>query len=553
MLLKSLLILTIKYFGLMKHFWYIYGSSKLTVITVASAMFILWGCTKGIAKNEEPFERLLKNVAIHSKIFNRDLYYAILLPENYNVSTDSYPTIYLLHGYGDDQTSWWQDGLIQYYSDLQVEETGPVIFVMPQGFNSYYVNRYDGGLPYMDYFTTELVPEIDSLYRTKKDKTQRAVMGYSMGGYGALILPSRNPEIFNISVALSMSFRTDEQYINEPQDIFNTQWGVLFGGYGTSGTQRLTDYFKEYSPFHFFDHNDLSKFSSLRILIDCGDDEETLSETNGLLHNLMRDRNMPHEYRVRNGGHSWDYWNRSLPEALKFISYGFKDMEYPQNPEPVNIGNDISSDQYKLENLTGTNLQLGIFTPTEYKSTSDYYPVIFFIHDYEGSVRSENAGKILSLLNTSMQSGKIPNSLIVEIPLGSDEISSTVLSAIISQINTNYRIVTNKNGRVLLGNDKGGAKACSLIPDFQTTFNSCFLFSSALPADIQAVPEFFYYVDITDKSDNYLGNFNLYLDLREKGNDHEYRVRQGLPSLQSNLNGLYESLGYLSKKLKTGK
>ncbi len=530
----------------MKLNWYKFGFYALLFSVVVSFLGF-WGCTK---EQQAPFVRLVVDKAVKSKIFNRDIKYAVLLPENYDKTTDNYPVVYLLHGFGDDQTAWYKDGLIQYYSDLGASENVPMIFVMPQGFNSYYVNRANGSLPYMDYFVTELVPEIDSIYRTKKDKSQRAVMGYSMGGYGALILPAKNPNVFSISVPLSMSFRTDEQYLAETQDVFNNQWGLIFGGYGASGSSRLTDYFIDYSPFHFFNQTELSKYSGLKILMDCGDDEESLHITNGTLHNLMRDHEIPHEYRVRNGGHSWDYWHKSLPEALKFISDGFQGITYPENPEPVAIGNLISSDQYKIENLNGSNIQLGIFEPSDYNSNTYTYPVIFFIHDYTGTSRLENATKFISFLNNSMQSGYIPKSIIIEIPVESTEITTNTMSSIITQISSNYRIVAEKKGRVLMGNENGGKIACSLISDFQSIFNGCFLFNAKLPEDIQAVSSFYYYVDVTDKFDSYKGSFNLFLNLRNQGNDNEYRVRQGTPSTQSTINGLNESLIYLSKKLR---
>jgi S-formylglutathione hydrolase FrmB len=189
-------------------------------------LFGFFGC-KEETENIKPFVRLIEDQSINSKIFNREIKYAVLLPKEYEDSKDSFPVVYLLHGYGDDQTAWYKGGMIQYYSDLHESANGPMIFVMPQAFNSYYVNRWNGSLPYMDYFTNELVPAIDSIYRTKKDKTQRAVMGYSMGGYGALILPFKNPDLFSISVPLSMSFRTDEQYMVEPQNVFDSQWALI--------------------------------------------------------------------------------------------------------------------------------------------------------------------------------------------------------------------------------------------------------------------------------------------------------------------------------------
>ncbi|CAN0460903.1 unnamed protein product, partial [Phaeothamnion confervicola] len=235
-----------------------------------------------------------------SEILNYDLEYAVLLPEGYNESEDSYPVVYLLHGYGDDETAWYTNGSLQFYVDKQIAETGPMIYVMPQAFNSYYIDRYSGNFPYMEMFVDELVPEIDSRFRTKKDKSQRAVMGYSMGGYGALILPTMHPEVFSIGIPLSMSFRTDEQYLIESQSSFDNQWAPNFGpSKGTSGLARLSNYFKARSPFHFFNQENTEVYNSLKLLIDCGDDEESLIFTSNELHSLMRDNEIPHEYRVR--------------------------------------------------------------------------------------------------------------------------------------------------------------------------------------------------------------------------------------------------------------
>jgi len=216
----------------------------------------------------------------------------------------------------------------------------------------------------------------------------------------------------------------------------------------------------------------------------------------------------------------------------------------------VDAGDLISSEQYILEDLAGSDLQLGIFKPSSYDSDTNRYPVIFFIHDFDGSSRSENALKLFSFLNNNMKGGKIPNCLIVEIPAEPDKITTDVMSAISDFIEMHYRIVAFKKGRVFAGNDKGGTLVCSLIPDFKDSFNACFLFSAELDQEVKAITGIYYYVDLVDKSRYCRGNYDLYLDLRAKGNKHEYRIRQGLPSFQSVLNGLAESSGYLSQSLK---
>ena len=254
--------------------------------------------------------------------------YAVLLPEDYEKSTGHYPVVYLLHGFGDNETAWYKYGLIQFYSDRDITQNGPMIFVMPRAFNSYYVNKYNGSFPVMDVLVSELVPVIDSVFRTVPDAGHRAVMGYSMGGYGAVILPAKNPGVFRTGVSMSMSFRTDSQYVAEPQDVFDYQWGSVFGGIGKSGNERFTDYFIENSPFHFFSNPENQYLWVLNFFFTCGDEEETLDVTNDSLHELLVSLDFPHVYRMKHGGHTWDYWHKELPEALKFIGCAFKGIPY---------------------------------------------------------------------------------------------------------------------------------------------------------------------------------------------------------------------------------
>jgi S-formylglutathione hydrolase FrmB len=61
---------------------------------------------------------------------------------------------------------------------------------------------------------------------------------------------------------------------------------------------------------------------AVRWYIDCGDDD-FLYEGNCLVHIAMRKKEIPHEFRIRDGVHSWTYWRASLPKVLEFVSMGF--------------------------------------------------------------------------------------------------------------------------------------------------------------------------------------------------------------------------------------
>jgi S-formylglutathione hydrolase FrmB len=61
---------------------------------------------------------------------------------------------------------------------------------------------------------------------------------------------------------------------------------------------------------------------AVRWYIDCGDDD-FLYEGNSLVHIAMRKKEIPHEFRIRDGGHSWAYWRTALPTVLGFVSDAF--------------------------------------------------------------------------------------------------------------------------------------------------------------------------------------------------------------------------------------
>ncbi len=509
------------------------------------------GCDRTLPPDDpEPFVRLLKDQTFQSTIFHRAMKYAVLLPKEYEDSTTSFPVVYLLHGMGDNESAWYQGGNISYYADLYASATVPMIYVMPQGFNTYWVNKYNGNYPYMDMFVNELVPYIDSAFRTLKNPQQRAVMGYSMGGYGALILPAKNPGVFKTGVALSMSFRTDQQYIDEPQSGWDSQWGSVFGGIGLSGTARLTDYYKQHNPFYFFHNQGDTSLSGQSYFLDCGDDEENLTEPNDALHSLMSELNIKHEYRVRNGAHNWDYWHRSLPEALRYIGMAVQNIPYPDDLTEVDFGPAVPAGRTFAGQYGAPPVDFSVTVPESYAGGQEKYPMILVLHDRNPGTQMEESARLISSLNKCMTGGKIPATLIVEIPLKDLPLTGSALNGIIGLVRSEYRTVADPAHTVLIGNREGGRTAFDLVSASPGSVNACMLFDANLPpgavAENSAVD---YYLDRVDDDANHKGYHNLVMSLRKQKIDHEYRVRQGTSSHDSFLAGLIESAGYLKNHL----
>jgi S-formylglutathione hydrolase FrmB len=497
---------------------------------------------------EEPFTRLVRNQSVQSIQLNRAIKYAVLLPEGYDTSTATYPVVYLLHGFGDNETAWYTNGSLQYYVDRNAATSVPMIFVMPEGYNSYYINRYNGSYPYMEMFVQELVPEIDRKFRTKADKTQRAVMGYSMGGYGALILPALNPDMFSVSVPLSMSFRTDEQYLAETQGSFDVQWAPNFGpSKGVSGAARLSAYFRTHSPFHFFNTCKAEDFNQVKYFLDCGDDEESLIFTSNGLHGLMRNAGIAHEYRVRSGGHSFDYWKQSYQEALTFISNAVQGVAHPTEPSPATVGELITTAQFTTVEIAGH--PMNIMLPVDYVSNTATYPVLYFIHDTAAQDVNDSRIKTFSMLRNAMTATRLYQSVLVEIPAG-DYVTHDFMTQVVSFVDAHYRSKSLPANRVVIANGTGGQNAVDVVAGTADLFGDCFLFNATLSAaSLPLSEDVFYYLDITDGAASYNQYHTLYNTIRNQQIGYEYRVRQGGESFQDFLNGLNSSFAVMKSSL----
>ena len=328
--------------------------------------------------------RYASNIQYTSAMLGTVLAFDILLPEGYVQDTDKrYPVVYCFHGYGNDNTSWNNEYLKLEQKVKAAESKGmtPMIFVIPNGLKSYFCDNYSGSYPYMTMIAEEFIPYIDKTYRTLADKQHRAVMGYSMGAFGALATAMQHTDMFCASAGLSISRRTDEQYMTESQSAWNNQWGRIFGGSGTTGKDRLTDYYKSLCPLHQFTAENKAKYSQVQWFVTCGDNEKTLLYGNDDLHVMMLTNGYAHEYRVGEGGHSESYWNTALEEVLPWLSYvmdGGSDWE--QQLLEVNVPTDF------------TPSADGVFESEGYKSASTGKAIYMFYNGIDKSWINDAVG-----------------------------------------------------------------------------------------------------------------------------------------------------------------
>lgn len=264
--------------------------------------------------------KVFDNLTLASKLLKGERKFAIYLPPDYDTSQRSYPVLYLLHGGGDDQTGWVQFGEVLHIADKAINAgyATPMIIVMPDADTGHrgYWNDVANTWRYEDFFFDEFMPYVEKTYRIKGEKRYRAVAGLSMGGQGTYLYALRHPELFSSACPLSAGAgpRTAEDIRNRLQ---------RYATDTTAVTDALIEsYLQRHSILALVDSMSAEQLKSVRWYIDCGDDD-FLYEGNSLLHIALRKKDVPHEYRVRDGAHNWTYWRESLPEALKFVSNAF--------------------------------------------------------------------------------------------------------------------------------------------------------------------------------------------------------------------------------------
>lgn len=258
------------------------------------------------------------DLSMTSEILQGERKYAVYLPPDYETSQRRYPVLYLLHGGGDDQTGWVQFGEVLHIADKAILEgkATPMIIVMPDAQTGQrgFFNDLSGTWRYEDFFFDEFLPYVERTYRIKGEKRYRAVAGLSMGGGGSFMYALHHPELFSSAAPLSAS--TGPLSLDDFKNRLRNNADV------NAPDAQIEAYFNQHSALALVNNMPDEQKEAVRWYIDCGDDD-FLYEGNALIHIAMRKKGIPHEFRVRDGGHTWTYWRAALPAVLEFISQAF--------------------------------------------------------------------------------------------------------------------------------------------------------------------------------------------------------------------------------------
>lgn len=259
--------------------------------------------------------------SVPSAILRRAVPYCVLLPPSYDAnSTRRYPVLYFLHGLGEDEQILLTSGGWNVIQALwEQKQIGEFLVVTPSADRSFYVDSRDGRARYEDFLIREFLPFIEGRYRIRAERRYRGVSGVSMGGYGALRLAFRYPELFG-SVSAHSAALVEKLPGAAGSDPREEALARILGPAFGSPFDRA--FWERQSPFTLARNGPRPR--GLRIYFDCGTEDEFGFDAGAeAFHNLLLSRGIPHEFHLYPGGHNWSYFAQHLPASLEFHSRAF--------------------------------------------------------------------------------------------------------------------------------------------------------------------------------------------------------------------------------------
>jgi enterochelin esterase-like enzyme len=236
---------------------------------------------------------------LSSDAVGQTLPYLVYLPPGYDSdSAARYPVLYMLHGLGGSDSEWYSDGMFDTADRLiRSGEIQPLIIVLPEGEQAYWMDHANGGPKWGRYVAHDLVAEIDGRYRTLGDRPHRAIGGMSMGGHGALQLAMNNPDVFSVVGAHSFALRRHD---TAPP---------YFGDQA---------YFDAHDPVALFKSQPATA-RSFTLWLDVGTDD-SWRPADEAFHNQLTDEGITHAWHEYSGGHEDAYWSAHTADYLRFYA-----------------------------------------------------------------------------------------------------------------------------------------------------------------------------------------------------------------------------------------
>jgi S-formylglutathione hydrolase FrmB len=254
-----------------------------------------------------------------SASLGRNVRYAVSLPPSYDKrSSQRYPLVIFLHGLNNDERDWESHCIETKLENLRAaSKVGEFIVAIPYGANSFYLNARDG-TRYEDAIVKDFLPFVDKTYRTTATPRSRLISGISMGGYGALLIAFKHPELF-AGVAAHSAALFDE--LPQPPKSPEDRGGKYRYDLATKlfGSPPDPAFFQANNPLYLARTN-APAIKRLKIYFDIGEsDRYGFEKGNAQLSAVLKAAGVAHEYTLAPGAHGWSFLSDRSEPAFTFV------------------------------------------------------------------------------------------------------------------------------------------------------------------------------------------------------------------------------------------
>ncbi len=341
----------------------------MTRRAIACAIALALATSVAVAQQPlEPIKGKYERIKVHGKALegnlsgdsaDRDV--SVYLPPGYQTNTTRrYPVVYMLHGFTDSDDKWF--GLVKHFVSVPVNYEHALaagaretILVMPNAFTRFQGSMYSSGPTTGDwelFVARDLVAAIDGRYRTIASRDARGLTGHSMGGYGALRIGMKFPEVFGSVYAMSpcclaLRASADNPAFNRAAAIQSVE-AIAKADFATKATLASAAAWSpnpKNPPFYFdlpvkdgavvpdvaakwaansplaLVDQYVSRLRTLRgVAIDVGDQDGSITATSRTLHDVLTAYGLPHEFEVYTGNHINGVARQLETKVFRFFS-----------------------------------------------------------------------------------------------------------------------------------------------------------------------------------------------------------------------------------------
>lgn len=257
-----------------------------------------------------------------SPSLGRHVAYVVDLPDSYAGGEARYPVVYALHGLFEGATFWERRGLAPILATLR--STGEVpefVLVAVDGGNSFYVNGPEGA--FEDLVTRDVIAHVEASYRVRSGRESRALLGVSMGGYAALRIAFKRPELF-AAVATHSAMLIEKP----PSAADGARRGQMAAFARAFGDPIDPARWAAASPLEIASR--LESRAAPAVYFDCGsEDRYGLAAGHRLLHERLTARGIAHEFALHPGDHGYEYVRSVLERSLRFLGRALEGKPRP--------------------------------------------------------------------------------------------------------------------------------------------------------------------------------------------------------------------------------